>query len=360
MSAIFPPIIDGHNDTLLDIYRPRERAARDFFAASETGHIDLPRSQAGGLGGGFFAIFTPNQKPTATPQAEKKNAPPVDPAKGYRTPLPPQVNSQYALQFVVGMMDLLFQWEAQSQGQMKVVRTAQEMADCLAQGTLAAILHIEGAEAIDPEMKALRVFYQAGLRSIGIVWSRPNIFGHGVPFNFPAGPDIGPGLTDAGKTLVRACNELGILIDLSHLNEKGFWDVAELSDAPLVATHSGAHALAATPRNLTDKQLDAVARSGGMVGVNFHVGFLRKDGDFRAETSLALIADHVDYMVQRMGIDHVGLGSDFDGATMPQDMKDVAGLPKLMAELQSRGYDQDALTKIAHGNWLRVLQATWK
>jgi membrane dipeptidase len=153
---------------------------------------------------------------------------------------------------------------------------------------------------------------------------------------------------------------MGIMIDLSHLNEKGFWDVAELSNAPLVATHSGVHALSPTPRNLTDAQLDAIAQSGGVAGVNFHTGFLRADGRADQETSLAEIVNHVDYMVARMGIDHVALGSDFDGATMPQDLKDAAGLPKLVEALQDRGYTGEDLAKIAHGNWVRVLRQTWK
>src|SRR5919202_1128991 len=146
----------------------------------------------------------------------------------------------------------LFRIEAESQGQLKVVRTAAEL-------------------------DALEVFYQAGLRSLGPVWSRPTAFGHGVPFAFPRSPDTGAGLTDAGKELVRACNRLGIMIDLSHLNEQGFWDVAGLSDAPLVATHSNAHALCPSTRNLTDEQLGAIAGSGGLVGVNFAVSFLRED-----------------------------------------------------------------------------------
>ena len=108
---------------------------------------------------------------------------------------------------------------------------------------LAPVLHIEGAEAIDPNFEFLDVLYEAGLRSLGPVWSRPNAFGHGVPFRCPSSPDTGPGLTDLGKELIGACNRLGILIDLSHLNERGFWDVAAISNAPLVATHSNAHAL---------------------------------------------------------------------------------------------------------------------
>ena len=240
------------------------------------------------------------------------------------------------------------------------MRTVDELERCLADGTLAVIFHIEGAEAIDTNLDVLEVLYQAGLRSLGITWSRPNAFAHGVPFAFPSSPDTGPGLTDAGKRLVRACKRLGILVDLSHLNEKGFWDVASLSDKPLVATHSGVHAISPTSRNLTDAQLDAVRDSDGMVGVNFHVGFLRPDGEVDSDTPLEVIVQHVDYMVERMGIDHVGLGSDFDGATMPNELRDVAGLPKLMAALESAGYDEPALRKIAYENWVRVLRATWK
>ena len=159
---------------------------------------------------------------------------------------------------------------------------------------------------------------------------------------------------------MRACQELGILIDLSHLNEKGFWDVAKLSATPLVATHSCAHAISPSSRNLTDKQMDAIRASDGVVGVNYHVGFLRSDGAQQADAPLADIVRHVDYMVERMGIDHVALGSDFDGATMPSELHDAAGLPKLMDALRAAGYDDDALRKIAHENWLRVLQQTWK
>jgi membrane dipeptidase len=240
------------------------------------------------------------------------------------------------------------------------VRTVADLTTCLNRGIFAIIFHIEGAEAIDPNLDMLYVLYQAGLRSLGPVWSRPNIFGYGVPFSFPNSPDIGTGLTDAGRNLVQTCNQLGILIDLSHLNEKGFWDIAQLTTAPLVATHSGAHTLCASPRNLIDKQLDAVKESGGLVGVNFHVGFLRPDGKNDADTPLTEIVHHLNYMVDRMGIDCVALGSDFDGALMPQELGNVTGLPKLIAALRQHGYDDDSLRKIAYENWLRVLNQTWK
>ncbi len=348
------PIFDGHNDTLLKLYRPKPGQERSFFERSEHGHIDLPRAEAGGLAGGFFAVYVP------PPPRDQADPDPDLPKTGaYEMPLPAPLEPAYAQRTALGMTATLFRVEAESAGRVRVVRSAAEIERCLADGALAAILHFEGAEMIDPELDALEVFYHAGLRSLGIVWSRPNAFGHGVPFAFPRSPDSGPGLTDAGKALVRACNRLRILIDLSHLNEAGFWDVARLSDAPLVATHSNVHALAPSSRNLTDRQLDAIRDSDGMVGLNFAVSFLREDGRSNPDTPLETMVNHVDYLVERLGIERVGLGSDFDGATIPKAIGDAAGLPKLVEALRGRGYDEPALRKLAHENWLRVLRRTW-
>jgi membrane dipeptidase len=201
--------------------------------------------------------------------------------------------------------------------------------------------------------------YERGLRSLGLVWSRPNAYAHGVPFKFPSSPDTGPGLTEAGKSLVRECNRLGVLVDLSHLNERGFWDVARTTEAPLVATHSNAHALCPASRNLTDEQLDAIRDSDGMVGVNFAVAFLREDGGESEDTPLETVIRHVDYLVERVGIDRVGFGSDFDGAKVPKDIGDVSGLPNLLTALHDAGYNEVELRKLAHENWIRVLRATW-
>ncbi|MEZ4706922.1 MAG: dipeptidase [Caldilineaceae bacterium] len=350
-----PPIFDGHNDTVLALCASEPDKRRDFFTQSEQGHIDFPRAQAGGLAGGFFAMYTRSPERLASMPGDY-----IKEDGSYEIPLPTPPEQIDALKSTVSMATKLLSVEKQSQGQIKIVRTADELAHCLDNGIFAMLLHIEGAEAIDTDFESLHVFYAMGLRSIGPVWSRPNAFGYGVPFKYPATPDIGPGLTDAGKALVRECNQLGVLIDLSHLNEKGFWDVASLSDAPLVATHSNAHALSATPRNLTDKQLDALAESNGVAGMNYHIGFLREDGRSDKETSLAEIARHAAYIAERIGVDHVALGSDFDGATMPQDLRDAAGLPKLMDALREYGFSEADLEKIAYKNWLRVLRATWK
>lgn len=356
MSTTPLPIFDGHNDVLLALYEQERGEGISFFDRSTKGHIDLPRAREGGFAGGFFAIYIPED-----PSKPKPDVPVIPSTPGsYAAPLPPPLELGYAQRAALSMAGILFRIEAQSQGQVKVVRTTDELETCLRNGVLAAILHLEGAEPIDDNLYALDVFYQAGLRSLGPVWSRPTIFGEGVPFRFPHSPDTGPGLTDVGRELVRACNQKGILIDLSHINEQGFWDVAKLSNAPLVATHSNVHAICPSPRNLTDRQLDAIRDSDGMVGLNFFVGFLREDGRNDANTPLEVMVRHIDYLVERLGIDRVGFGSDFDGAKVAQDIGDATGLPKLVAALRAHGYDEAAMRKLAYENWLRVLRKTWK
>ncbi len=352
------PIFDGHNDVLLGLHLAERGSGRSFFIESEKGHLDLPRARRGGFAGGFFALYTPAPGP-ATPLKDRL----IVTETGYEVRPAPAIDPAYAQRFTLAMAARLFRLEAESQGQVKVVRTVDELAGCLHNGTLAVVMHMEGAEAIDPEFDALEVFYQAGLRSLGPVWSRPNIFGHGVPFKFPHSPDTGPGLTDAGKALVRACNRLGIMLDLAHINEQGFWDVARLSDAPLVVTHAAVHALCPSTRNLTDQQLEAIKASEGMVGVIFEVSNLRADGakDENLDTPLDVLIRHIDYLVEHLGIESVGFGSDYDGGIQPpQALRDASQLPNLITALREHGYDDAALRKITHENWLRVLRKAWR
>ena len=345
------PIFDGHNDALLRFIQDDGITYRDFFRELDSGHIDLVRARRGGFAGGFFAVYVPNPERRIAPDSMP------DLSKPY---VPAAVEFTYSQSVALRMMADLFKLEAESDGAVKIVRSADELQTCIDSGVFAAILHFEGAEAIDEDLNALEVFYQAGLRSLGIVWSRPTIFAQGVPIAFPSTPDTGPGLTDAGKRLVRRCNELGILLDLSHLNEKGFWDVAALSDAPLVATHSNVHALCPISRNLTDRQLDAIKASDGMVGLNFATGFLREDGGWDSDTPLEVMVRHLDYLVERLGETRVGLGSDYDGARVPDEVGDVSKLPNLIAALEGAGYDDGLLRKLTHENWIRVLRRTWR
>jgi membrane dipeptidase len=245
------------------------------------------------------------------------------------------------------------------------IRIARSIADLDAvidddDGPPVAVLHLEGAEAIDEELEALDHWYAAGLRSLGPVWSRPNHFAHGVPFIFPSSPDTGPGLTDAGQALVRRCAELGILVDLAHLNEAGFWDVARAEVGPLVASHSAAHAICPCSRNLTDRQLDAIAESDGLVGIVFASLFLRPDFEDTTDTPMSVIVEHACYVAERIGVRHVALGSDFDGAVIPDELGDVAGVPKLIEALADAGFDSQELEALAWDNWRRVLDAWWK
>ncbi len=345
------PIFDGHNDTLLLHLNQPER---DFFERHEDGHIDYVRGREGGFAGGFFAAFAPAHPPRALAATRDRmpDTPPVAPAG--------PVDPLTAVRDTNAMVATLLAWERNSGGRFTVVRDVANLRRAIDEGVMAAIMHFEGAEAIDAELAALDVYYAAGLRSLGIVWSRPNIFGHGVPFTFPASPDSGPGLTALGRALVKRCTQLGIMIDLSHITEKGFWDVAELSEAPLVATHSNVHAICPSGRNLTDEQLEAVRASGGVVGLNYHVSFLRPQGREAAPVELELMVRHVDHLVAKLGIDGVALGSDYDGATMPEAISDVSKTQNLLQALAGAGYDDAALRKIAHENWLRVLALTWR
>jgi len=344
-------VFDGHNDLLLRLWR-HEAAGKDaiaeFVNGADKGHIDGPRARKGGLIGGLCAIYIP--------AGELKLDEP-DKNGRYATPLSEPLERQPSLDIAMGMTSIALRLEHADA--WRLCRSGADIDRAVADRRFAAVMHMEGCEAIDEDLEALQVFYGAGLRSLGPVWSRNNIFGHGVPFAYPKSPDTGPGLTDAGFRLVKACNRLGILIDLSHITEKGFWDVARTSDQPLVASHSNVHAITPVARNLTDKQLDAVKESKGLVGLNFAVTMLRADGRDNTDTPLSDLVRHVDYLVERLGVDGVAIGSDFDGATIPNEIRDAAGLQKLVAALERAGYGGADLAKICRDNWFRVLRQAW-
>ncbi len=347
-----PLMLDGHNDVLLRLWHAGGKAAARGFLEGRGGHVDLPRARAGGFAGGFFALYAPSPEEEDEEEMMRAMRRPR-----YELPLPPELEQGTALKTILGELTILLHLE--ELGALKICRDISDLRACLGSGRMAAIVHMEGAEAIDADLDALDVLHAAGLRSLGPVWSRPTIFGHGVPFAFPASPDIGPGLTEAGRRLVRRCNALRIMIDLSHLNAAGFRDVAEISTAPLVATHSNAHAICPHARNLTDWQLDAIAESDGMVGLNFAAAFLRPDGQMRADVPLDVMLRHLDYLMERVGEERVGFGSDFDGAMIPEAIGDVSGLPALRRAMRDHGYDEALMERLCHGNWLRVLEKTW-
>jgi membrane dipeptidase len=335
------PVVDGHNDALLRIWRRggslRERG---------DGHLDVPRMREGGIAIAFFAAFVPARDD----EPNDLRALIVPTEDGYE--LPPEGPLPF-----VRAARIADELVAIAERDLDIVRTADGLT---LDGEPKAVLHFEGAEPIDAELQNLPAWFERGLRSVGIVWSRPNAFGHGVPFRYPGTPDSGPGLTDAGRALVRACNELGIVVDLAHATEHTFFDVAGLSDAPLVVSHAGVYARSPMPRSVTDAELDAIRDSNGLVGIVFDSVMTRADGALRFDTPLGTIADHAEYAAERIGVEHVALGSDFDGCIPAEGLSDASKTQALLDELRSRGWSDLDLRALAHGNWLRVLHATWR
>lgn len=350
------PIFDGHNDCLLDLLLPKPGQERSFFEQSDFSHIDYPRLRTGGLAGGIFAMFIPQVEGRDFPSEKDL----VRTDRGWKIPPLPAIPQDYADLFATNFLDLAHRLAEESEGAVAICTTVRQIRDCLAAGTLAIVLHFEGAEAVQPDLSNLASLYDRGMRSLGIVWSRPNAFGEGVPFQFPSSPDTGPGLTTAGQALVRRCNEMGILVDLAHLNEKGFWDAAAITSKPLVVSHAAVHALTPTSRNLTDEQIDAIGDSNGLFGITFCVTDIRPDGDNDTDTPITDLVRHIRYVAERTGVDHVALGSDYDGATVPRVVSDVSKMPVLIDALRDAGFDQAALRKITSENWLRVLQTVWE
>ncbi|MEM8632599.1 MAG: dipeptidase [Pseudomonadota bacterium] len=349
------PVFDGHNDLLLKLMGAGDGREALWLKGEGSGHLDLPAMQAGGFAGGLFAIFVPPKTDGPPPDfmALMANTP-------YDIALPPLMTHDAAQATALTQAGLLYWMARTAPDGFEMCTDVAQIRRAMAAGRVAGVLHMEGAEAISPDLDALYLFHAMGLRSLGPVWSRPTIFGHGVPFRFPGDPDTGPGLTDLGKDLIRLCNELGIMVDLSHLNAAGVRDVAAISDAPLVATHSNAHAVCPSPRNLTDDQLAMIRETGGMVGLNFATFFLRPDGRRSPDMDWDPILRHLDYLIEALGEGHVGLGSDFDGCVLPKGIGSVAGLPALLTALAEHGYDEALIAKLARENWLGCLERSWK
>ena len=349
---------DGHNDCLLRLRLAQladstsiKAQAERFLSGRGKGHLDLPRALEGGLGGGFFALFVPTQENRAT---SKKAFPSIKLRK--TRPLAPleRLDPDRAFAETIEMLRLAGEIVQHSEGRVQLVLGPEDLR--LQAQPIRMLLHLEGAEAVRPDLANLEELRAMGVRSIGPVWSRPNAFGHGVPFAFDHSPDTGPGLTVAGKQLLAQCEQRGIALDLSHLNQRGFFDVAAASQRPLMVTHTASHALAPSTRNLTDAQIDAVGATAGVIGINLHCPDLRADGKWRTDTPLTRWAEHAAYVAERIGAEHVAVGSDFDGALMPAELQDAARLPALRDALRTAGFHSQEIEGIAGQNWLRILR----
>lgn len=307
-------VVDLHCDTILDLQEGRRRLGE----RSARGHIDLPRLREGGVDVQVFAVYVaPRVAPRGPARAQELIA---------------------AFKAAV----------AAHPDQIVQVTTVAGIEQAQREGKVAAVLSIENGDALGGEVRALDVFYQQGVRMLGLTWNPSNALGDGA-----LGREHG-GLTDLGRAVLQRMEALGIVVDVSHLSEAAFWDALRATRGPVVASHSNASALHPHPRNLTDDQLRAVARRGGVVGVNFYPGFL-------GAAAMERVLDHIAHMVRVMGVDHVALGSDFDGISQaPAGLEDVSRLPNLTAGLQARGYAVEQIRKIMGENALRVFREVWK
>lgn len=329
----FPPIFDGHEDFLTQM-RARgggqlfATVRRDFLTESEEGHVDLPRAMRGGLGGTFTSIWLTGQQAEMNPVGHA-----ID-----------EIND-------------LLRISDRSEGRVRICRGVDEVTSAFEAGAFASVIAFEGADPISASLKELRVFYEAGLRCLALAWSRDTIFASGVRFR---GEQRTVGLTDAGRELVTECNRLGIVLDVSHLNVPGFWDLLEASEDPVIATHSSVQAIAPHVRNLDDEQIRALAAQGGTMGINFANSFLRPDMKSDDDTPLEVVLDHFDHVVNLVGDEHVSFGTDFDGTSVPAVLNDASKLPEVLRGLKARGYSDDRLERICHANFLRVVGEVWR
>ena len=335
-------VFDGHNDVLSRLWQ----AGNDPVAGFERpeAHINAAACAQGGFAGGFFAIYSPLAREPSGDVFQEDGV--------LEEPLAQPLPHDFALISAIGQVGIAKQLEAA--GHIQIVTRAEMLKAAFDQQSVACILHLEGAECIGPELFELDALHGAGLRSLGPVWSRPNIFGHGVPFAHNKDGDTGPGLTEHGARLAARCVDLGILLDCSHITARGFWDIAELGQ-PVMATHSNAWHLCRSSRNLTDDQLACIRETDGIVGFNFEPAFISETGWKTGRASLDDCVRQIDYLIAALGEDRVALGSDFDGARTPVGIGSAADLPVLVDALERAGYDISVIEKICNKNWLGFL-----
>jgi len=236
---------------------------------------------------------------------------------------------------------------ADNQEIMGAVTSFQDVEHLTKEGKIAALLAIEGGDALGGGIATLRMFYRLGVRCLALTWNHRNQLADGV-----AEAATNGGLTAFGQQVVTEMNRLGMLVDVAHLAPAGFWDVLRLSQAPVIVSHANCRALHDHRRNLTDSQIKELAAHGGVMGVTFVPQFLSG-----GEADLCHVLDHIDHVCQLVGTDYVGLGSDFDGAKhTAQGLEDVSCYSKITKGLLDRGYASHAVAKILGGNWLRVMQ----
>lgn len=309
-------VFDGHCDTILEVINHK----RSLGSRTLVGHLDIPRMKEGGVDVQFFAVFIEDiYKPDRS------------------------------LKRTLQLIDCFYKEIEKNQDDISLVTNYNQIEEVNRAGKIAAILSIEGGEALEGDLGVLRVLYKLGVRLLTLTWNQRNQIADGIGES-----RTGSGLTEFGLKVIDEMNRLGMLIDVSHLSETGFWDVIKRSKAPIVASHSNCYALCPHLRNLKDEQIKALADKGGVIGITFVPNFLTQE---KRKTTVEDVVKHIDYLVEKVGIDYIGLGSDFDGTGgLPLGLEGVDKVPNITKGLLDRGYKEKDIKKILGENFLRVFK----
>lgn len=307
-------VIDTHCDTI-HLFRRSEHGSYKFGDHNKTGHLDLPRMEIGAIKVQFFAVFIEPEHRTS------------------------------ALHLTLQLIEHYYQALSGFEKRITHVENYYELEQVLAKGKIASVLAIEGGEVIGSSLELLRMLHRLGVRSFGLTWNHRNQIADGV------GEEAGAGLTRFGFEVVAELNKLGVIIDVAHLSESGFWDVLETSSVPVIVSHANAYAVCNHPRNLKDSQLKGLAENGGIISLSFYPKFIGKES-----VKISNLVDHYVHIASLIGVEHLGVGSDFDGIDETiEGLADVSQMSNLTEALLKRGFKEQDVKKILKENYLRLL-----
>jgi membrane dipeptidase len=333
-------VVDTHNDTILDLMEGPAPLHADIATPyvefslkrrlgerSDKGRIDIPRIRDGGVDCLFFSMYV---SPT------------------YRA----------RLRRLMQMLDVFYSELEENSASIILATRYEDVVEAKKAGKIAAILCVEGGEPLEGDMGVLRLLFKLGVRSLTLTHFPRNELGDG------SGSDSGSHLTEFGSRVVREMNKMGMIIDISHLNENGFWDVLEESKSPVIASHSNCKALCGHHRNLSDEQIVGLAENEGVINLNYCAPFIMEGSEFGSINDMkkVLLDDwfsHLEHAINLVGPDHVGLGSDFDICGFP-DLNDITKIPDITGCLVKRGFRDEDILNILGGNNLRVMKTVLK
>ncbi len=320
-------IVDAHCDTLLLLGKQHadynssswDTGDEKSFYKNDTTAVDIEKMERGNVDLQFMAVF-----------------------------IHPAFNPDFSLKKSLSYIDLLYRKIEENSQHISLIKNYYDLAKNRKEGKKSVLLALEGGEPLTNDIAVLRMMYKLGLRCITLTWNHRNNIADGVAESITGG-----GLTNFGREVVREMNRLGIIVDVSHISEKGFWNVVDITTKPIIASHSCAFNLCSHIRNLKDEQIKAIAKLNGAIGINYCTSFLE---DNPSKASVKSIVNHIEYIAEVGGIDCVGLGSDFDGAEVPKDISDISQIYKIKDEMVKRGFKDIDINKVMGNNFVRVIQ----